>query len=546
MVPSLFMMQRFLFPGAIGCKPSFILVKRYNCSSQKNARLQDDRWIPTVGLEIHAQINSKSKLFSSAKNQFMAPPNSLVSNFDASIPGTLPVINKECVRKAVRTGLALNCKIQKTSFFDRKHYFYSDMPQGYQITQYKHPIAKNGYLHYPTADGSVVKRVKIEQIQLEQDSGKSMHEEGQVTLIDLNRAGVGLMEIVTAPEVSSAGDACAFLKELYGILMRIGTCNGKLAEGQFRVDANISIAQQKTKLGTRVEVKNISGFKHIHNVIEYEIKRQIRIVEEGGIVESETRAFDYETGFTVSMRDKEIKQDYRFMSEPNLPPLHVYDDSSVTSLSNPSSVINVDQERRNLPKLPADIRGHLIESFHLSFVEAEFLTNRNMENYFIEVMECAHNLNPTVVWNWIKMHVIAHMVEYNLSSIEECYVSARDLAALLLLLHNNEINAETAYLTFTTAIQTRQHPDKIVEENNWKMISDKETVTKLCEDAIATLQCTDAKALSGYDADKPKSKASKQAIKRVIMLVRKNTNDKIHTGVAKDVTMKLLNYKRTS
>uniref|UniRef100_H2YI14 Aspartyl/Glutamyl-tRNA(Gln) amidotransferase subunit B/E catalytic domain-containing protein n=1 Tax=Ciona savignyi TaxID=51511 RepID=H2YI14_CIOSA len=262
-------------------------------------------WKPVIGLEVHAQINSKTKIFSSALNKFMAPPNSLVSQFDASMPGTLPVLNKECVRAAVMTAFALNCNFNLRSTFDRKHYFYADMPHGYQITQHWTPIAFDGHFTFPSSNGMESKSLKIERLQLEQDSGKSLHDEiDNVSLIDLNRAGVGLMEIVTAPELHSATDACAFIHELHLMLCTLGTCEGKMSEGQFRVDVNVSLHKPGEVFGTRAEVKNIAGIKHLQQVVDYEIERQADLLTRGLPVDQETRAFDVANGTTYSMRDK--------------------------------------------------------------------------------------------------------------------------------------------------------------------------------------------------------------------------------------------------
>uniref|UniRef100_A0A3Q3VZ68 Glutamyl-tRNA amidotransferase subunit B n=1 Tax=Mola mola TaxID=94237 RepID=A0A3Q3VZ68_MOLML len=272
--------------------------------------------VGVVGLEIHAQINSNTKLFSGSSVRFSAPPNSLVSFFDASLPGTLPVLNKRCVEAVVMTGLALNCTINKKSLFDRKHYFYADLPAGYQITQQRQPTAVNGRLTYSFLEGKkrsqVTKTVSIKQIQLEQDSGKSLHDDvrGQ-TLIDLNRAGVGLMELVMEPDMSCGEEAAAAVRELQLILQTLDTCQGNMSEGQLRVDANVSVHKPGEPLGIRTEVKNINSIRYLAKAIDYEIQRQIDILQSGGRVQNETRAYDSKSGETVPMRDKEGLQDYR-------------------------------------------------------------------------------------------------------------------------------------------------------------------------------------------------------------------------------------------
>ncbi|CAH2301163.1 glutamyl-tRNA(Gln) amidotransferase subunit B, mitochondrial isoform X2 [Pelobates cultripes] len=304
-----------------------------------------ERWESVVGLEIHAQINSESKLFSSSRVQFAAPPNSTVSFFDASLPGTLPVINRRCIEAAVMTGLALNCTVNKKSLFDRKHYFYADLPAGYQITQQRLPIAVNGNLTYRHQVGTkwnemVTKCVRIKQVQLEQDSGKSLHDDlRRQTLIDLNRAGVGLMEIVMEPDMSCGEEAAAAVRELQLILQALGT----------------SLA----------------------NMADYEIQRQIKVLDNGGTILNETRSFDYKHGSTIPMRDKEGKQDYRFMPEPNLPPLILYDSKSLpTANMDPEQVVNIDLIKERLPELPSITRERLVEQYGILLEQSYILVGR--------------------------------------------------------------------------------------------------------------------------------------------------------------------------
>ncbi|XP_017592319.1 PREDICTED: glutamyl-tRNA(Gln) amidotransferase subunit B, mitochondrial isoform X2 [Corvus brachyrhynchos] len=339
----------------------------YLAPSPKRTRLAP--WIPVVGLEIHAQISSKSKLFSGSQVQFAAPPNSLVSFFDASLPGTLPVLNRRCVEAAVMTGLALNCSINKKSLFDRKHYFYADLPAGYQITQQRVPIAVNGSLSYSLCIDNkmsqmVTKTVRIKQIQLEQDSGKSLHDDTRSqTLVDLNRAGVGLMEVVMEPDMCCGEEAAAAVRELQLILQTLGSSQAVMAEGQLRVDANVSVHHPGEPYGVRTEVKNINSIRFLAKAVDYEIQRQIEELENGGTILNETRAFDSKLGCTVPMRDKEGKQDYRFMPEPNLPPLILYDAKSLPANMNHQQVINIDWIHERLPDLPSVKREKLVEQY---------------------------------------------------------------------------------------------------------------------------------------------------------------------------------------
>lgn len=300
---------------------------------------------------------------------FAAPPNSLVSYFDASLPGTLPVLNRRCVEAAVMTGLALNCHINKKSLFDRKHYFYSDLPAGYQITQQRLPIAANGHLTYCIYLGKkpsqvTTKTVRIKQIQLEQDSGKSLHDDlRSQTLIDLNRAGIGLLEVVLEPDLCCGEEAALAVRELQLILQALGTSQANMAEGQLRVDANISVHHPGEPLGVRTEVKNLNSLRFLAKAIDYEIQRQITELENGGEILNETRSFDYKLGCTMPMRDKEGKQDYRFMPEPNLPPLVLYDDTSLPRGADSQQVINIDQLRDMLPELPSATRERLVQQY---------------------------------------------------------------------------------------------------------------------------------------------------------------------------------------
>lgn len=300
--------------------------------------------------------------------------NSAVSFFDASTPGTLPVLNRECVASGMKTALALNCLVNPVSMFDRKHYFYADMPNGYQITQQRQPLAKDGRLDLlilgPNTKKPYRKSVRLIQLQLEQDSGKSLHDEyaGQ-SLVDLNRAGVPLMELVFAPDLSDGEEAAALVKELILILTRLGTCSCRMEEGALRVDANVSVNREGEELGTRTEIKNIGSVRAVANAISHEIQRQIRVKEEGGQIHNETRAWNANTRDTVSMRDKEVLQDYRFMPEPNLPPLHVNTNEKELR----TDMINVRDVRMAIPELPEETRQKLCEQFGLALEAAVVL-----------------------------------------------------------------------------------------------------------------------------------------------------------------------------
>src|ERR1700741_3976095 len=278
-------------------------------------------WEVVVGMEVHAQVTSKSKLFSGASTEFGGAPNSHVSLVDAAMPGMLPVINAECIKQAIRTGLGLKAKINLKSVFDRKNYFYPDLPQGYQISQYKSPIVGEGEVVVDLADGETVK-VGIERLHLEQDAGKSLHEENpEMSLVDLNRAGVALMEIVSKPDLRSAEQAMAFLRKLRSVLRYLGTCDGDMEKGNLRADVNVSVRKPGSPFGTRCEIKNVNSIRFVMQAIEYEARRQIEVLEEGGTIKQETRLFDSGRGVTRPMRSKEEAHDYRYFPDPDLLPL---------------------------------------------------------------------------------------------------------------------------------------------------------------------------------------------------------------------------------
>ncbi|KAL3880476.1 hypothetical protein ACJMK2_032712 [Sinanodonta woodiana] len=362
----------------------FALVFRHNrhCSnSSKNRSAQT--WRSVVGLEIHAQIQSESKLFSGASTKYAGSTNTQVSIFDAAIPGTLPVLNRRCIEAGVRTAGALGCKISQVSKFDRKHYFYADLPTGYQITQQRHPLARDGkvkYLVYNTDNWNKYnwKTASIIQLQIEQDSGKSLHDaDRNRSLIDLNRAGVGLMEIVTAPDFTDGEDASSFVRELVLILRRLETCSGKMEEGALRVDANISVHRPGEPLGVRTEIKNLNSIRSVGRAIDYEIKRQIAELESGREIVNETRSFDAQSGQTIAMRDKEKLQDYRFMPEPNLLPVFLYDSKSVPMGVDRASVIVIDNLLQGLPPAPSESYERIHKDHKISIRNCVILVNED-------------------------------------------------------------------------------------------------------------------------------------------------------------------------
>ncbi|XP_078397406.1 glutamyl-tRNA(Gln) amidotransferase subunit B, mitochondrial [Cetorhinus maximus] len=459
-------------------------------SATKRDGSNKSTWIGVVGLEVHAQLCSNSKLFSGSRVQFSAPPNSLVSFLDASLPGTLPVLNKHCVEAAVMTGLALNCTINKKSKFDRKHYFYADLPVGYQVTQQRCPVAINGSLAYSLCTGKnrnhmIPKLVRIKQIQLEQDSGKSLHDDARThTLIDLNRAGVGLMEIVMEPDMRCGDEAAAAIRELQLVLQALGTCHGNMAEGQLRVDANISVHLPGEPYGVRTEVKNINSARFLARAIDYEILRQIDVLENGGKILNETRAFDYKTGQTISMRDKEGKQDYRFMPEPNLPPLVIYDNETFPPNVNPQQVVNIDHIREQLPELPNDKRKRLVEKYGILAEHSFTLVNEDGLVQFFETVVEQTQVNPKKVIGWIINDFLALLKQNNLR-VNQSLISPSALSELLNLLEKEFISSSAAKQVFLelwkgegkTAVQ-------IVEEKELGLIQDHKKLEQICQCVI--------------------------------------------------------------
>uniref|UniRef100_A0A8C2UZY5 Glutamyl-tRNA(Gln) amidotransferase subunit B, mitochondrial n=1 Tax=Chinchilla lanigera TaxID=34839 RepID=A0A8C2UZY5_CHILA len=445
------------------------------------------KWAAVVGLEIHAQISSNSKLFSGSQVSFTAPPNSLVSFFDASLPGTLPVLNRRCVEAAVMTGLALNCRINKKSLFDRKHYFYADLPAGYQITQQRLPIAANGSLSYGVFVGNrwshmATKTVRIKQIQLEQDSGKSLHDDlRSQTLIDLNRAGVGLLEVVMEPDLSCGEEAAAVVKELQLILQALGTSQANMAEGQLRVDANISVHHPGEPLGIRTEVKNLNSIRFLARAIDHEIQRQINELESGGEILNETRSFDPKLGCTVPMRDKEGKQDYRFMPEPNLPPLVLYDTASLPAGADSQQVINIDQIRDALPELPSATRKRLVQQYGMLPEHSFALLNEaGLLQFFQNVMK-ETRAEPKKVTSWVLNTLLGYLKHHNLA-VSESPITPSALAGLLDLLDSKAISSSAAKQVFEELWKGEaKTAAQIVSEKQLELMQDQEALERLCQ-----------------------------------------------------------------
>jgi aspartyl-tRNA(Asn)/glutamyl-tRNA(Gln) amidotransferase subunit B len=430
-------------------------------------------WEVVIGMEVHAQVASQAKLFSGAATAFGGGPNSHVSLVDAAMPGMLPVINEECVRQAVRTGLGLKAKINLKSVFDRKNYFYPDLPQGYQISQYKSPIVGEGMVVVDMPDGETV-RVGIERLHLEQDAGKSLHEEHpQLSLVDLNRSGVALMEIVTRPDLRSAEEAKAFLSKLRTILRYLGTCDGDMEKGHLRADVNVSVRRAGSQeLGTRCEIKNLNSIRFIGQAIEHEAWRQIGVIEDGGSIEQETRLFDPDKGETRSMRSKEEAHDYRYFPDPDLLPLELA----------PSLVAELEQ---SLPELPDAKKARFMRDFALSEYDADVLVaEREMATYFESVVGGGKRRDGKLAANWVINELLGRLNKES-KDITTAPVSAAQLGTILDLIAQGTISGKIAKDVFEIVWNEGGDPAAIVEQRGLKQVTDVSAIEALIDDIVA-------------------------------------------------------------
>ncbi|MEM8972981.1 MAG: Asp-tRNA(Asn)/Glu-tRNA(Gln) amidotransferase subunit GatB [Pseudomonadota bacterium] len=412
-------------------------------------------WEVIIGLEVHAQVNSNAKLFSGAATAFGGEPNSHVSLVDAAMPGMLPVINRECVAQAIRTGHGLNAQINTRSVFDRKNYFYPDLPQGYQISQYQQPIVGEGQVEIDV-EGET-KTIGIERLHLEQDAGKSIHDmHPDYSYVDLNRSGVALMEIVSKPDLRSAKEAQAYVSKLRTIMRYLGTCDGDMEKGNLRADVNVSVRKPGGELGTRCEIKNVNSIRFIGQAIETEAHRQIDIIEDGGEIDQETRLFDPNNGETRSMRSKEEAHDYRYFPDPDLLPLEFTQDY-------------VEQLKSELPELPDQKLERLISDFGLTHYDAEVLTSeRESADYFEAV---ANGRDGKLAANWVINDVFGRLNKEGLE-IEQSPVSADQLGNILDLIQNNTISGKIAKDLFEIVWSEGGDPADIVEQRGMKQVTD--------------------------------------------------------------------------
>ncbi len=477
-------------------------------------------WEMVIGLEVHAQVKSNSKLFSSSSTKFGSLPNSQVSLVDAAMPGMLPVINKYCVEQAIKSGIGLNAKINNYSVFDRKNYFYADLPQGYQISQYKYPIIGEGKVTIDLKDGTS-KDIRIVRLHLEQDAGKSLHDQNpSKTYVDLNRSGVALMEIVSEPDIRSTEEAGLYINKIRSILMYLGTCDGNMQEGSLRADVNISVRKPGENLGTRCEIKNLNSIKFIKQAINYEVKRQINIIEEGGEIEQNTLLFNTQKGTTKPMRSKEEAHDYRYFPDPDLLPLEFSDDE-------------IERIKKQIPELPDERKNTYISKFDLSSYDATLLTSEKaISDYFDLVIDSDKKLidSPKLIANWIISELFSLLKSDNID-ISNSPISPINLGKLIILIKENIISGKIAKDVLIEMYSSKLTPLEIVEQNNLKQVTDTSEIEKILRSVIAE---NEAK-VNEYKSGKTK------LLGYFVGQAMKKTEGKANPKILNEILLKLLN-----
>lgn len=426
-------------------------------------------WEIVIGMEVHAQVIAKSKLFSGASTQFGAEPNSQVSIVDAAMPGMLPVPNEFVVQQAIKTGLGLNSQINNMSVFERKNYFYADLPQGYQISQFEHPIVGKGVIEIDLPDGST-KEIGITRLHLEQDAGKSVHDQHPTkSFVDLNRSGCALMEIVSEPDIRGPDEAVAYLAKLRMILRYLETCDGNMDEGSMRADVNVSVRKPGGPLGTRAEIKNVNSLKAVQQAIDYEVRRQIEIIEDGGSVDQETRLWDPNKMETRSMRSKEEAHDYRYFPDPDLLPLNVSNDL-------------IESIRKTLPELPDQKKHRFMNDFGLSAYDASVLIAEKIRaDYFEKV---ANNNDAKLAANWVINELLGGLNKEGLD-LEDSPIQAEQLGGLVALIKDNTISGKIAKDVFAEMMKSGKDANVIVEEKGLKQVTDTGAIEAIIDEVIA-------------------------------------------------------------
>ena len=440
-------------------------------------------WEIVIGLEIHAQVLSSSKLFSGASTEFGKDPNHNVSLVDAAMPGMLPVINQTCIKQAIKSGIALNAEINKYSVFDRKNYFYADLPQGYQISQYKYPIVGEGSLKITDINGED-KVIGIERIHLEQDAGKSLHDQHpSKSFIDLNRTGVALMEIVSKPDLRSPEEAASYVKKIRTVLRYIETCDGNMEQGSLRADCNVSVRKPNGNLGTRCEIKNLNSIKFISQAIQYEAERQVELLENGGVIDQETRLFDTSTGETRSMRSKEDAHDYRYFPDPDLLPLEL-SDSQISEI------------RSDMPELPDQLVERLISEYGITKYDANVIAEEKEYVHYYE--NSAKNRDGKLVVNWMTSELFGLLKKNNIQ-FNQNPISPNYLNELVELIENKTISGKIAKDVFEIMFATSKSPKMIVKEKGLEQVTDDSAIEVFVDQVINENKDKVKEYLSGKD-----------------------------------------------
>lgn len=470
-----------------------------------------------IGLEVHAQITSNSKLFSRAKVEFGADPNTLITFLDVGLPGTLPVINQVCVDQAIKTGLGLHAEIAEECVFDRKNYFYPDLPLGYQISQFKDPIVRNGYLDIVFGD-SKHKRIRINRLHIEQDAGKLIHDlSPDSSYVDLNRAGTALMEIVSEPDISSADEAMCYIKKLRSILRYLGTCDGNMEQGNLRVDVNISLNRPGEPFGTRAEIKNVNSIRFIGQAIEYEIKRQSEILSSGGEVLQETRMFDPVKCETRALRSKEDAHDYRYFPDPDLYPLKITKE-------------RIESIKNDMPELPDVKEKRFIRDFSFSEYEASVLTSeRDTGFYFEEVLGLIKSndvkKSAKMLCNFLIGEVFAFMNKENISSVFNLPFSKENFAELIEIIMDSIISSKIAKDIFVHLCESNKSPRQLVKDLGLEQLSDVESIKKIVDKVVFE----NASQVESYKQGKS------QVLGFLIGLIMKETKGKANPAMVNEI-----------
>ena len=441
-------------------------------------------WELVIGLEVHAQLKTESKLFSSSPNQFGSDPNSNVNFIDAGMPGMLPVMNSGCIEKAIKTGFALNFQINPYSVFERKNYFYADLPQGYQISQFEYPILTEGFVEIETENK--LKKIRLERAHLEQDAGKSIHDiDPKYSFIDLNRVGTPLLEIVSYPDFNSADEVISYLTSLRQILMYIDVCDGNMQEGSLRADVNLSVKKPNAELGTRCEIKNMNSFKFIRQAIEYESKRQIQVLESGGKIDQNTLLFDTSTGETRAMRSKEFAHDYRYFPDPDLLPVHITEDQ-------------IEKVKSTIGELPQQKLQRYLDEFKLEKDVAKIVISEKAYAEFFENLISAKLIQPKLAASWLVGDIFSFIKDKDLQIVDIADKSSK-IIQLLEMIEKGTISSKVAKDILIEILQNNKEPVLLVKELGLEQVSDNEELERIVDEALIGEEDNIEKFQSGSD-----------------------------------------------